>query len=77
MAEWKFYGRSEQLADLERMLQRKRWFFAKVTGRMTKYESWNKQFVGISVTLDATQRSFLTSHDIIPQDLHDLTLGLN
>ena len=33
MAEWKFYGRREQLADLERMLNRKRWFFAKVTGR--------------------------------------------
>jgi predicted AAA+ superfamily ATPase len=33
MAEWKFYGRREQLADLERILDRKRWFFAKVTGR--------------------------------------------
>lgn len=33
MAGWKFYGRKEQLADLERMLERKRWFFAKVTGR--------------------------------------------
>jgi hypothetical protein len=33
MAGWKFYGRTEQLADLERMLDRKRWFFAKVTGR--------------------------------------------
>ena len=33
MADWKFYGRKEQLADLERMLDRKRWFFAKVTGR--------------------------------------------
>jgi hypothetical protein len=33
MADWKFYGRKEQLADLERMLERKRWFFAKVTGR--------------------------------------------
>ena len=33
MANWKFYGRREQLADLERMLNRKRWFFAKVTGR--------------------------------------------
>ena len=33
MADWKFYGRREQLADLERMLNRKRWFFAKVTGR--------------------------------------------
>jgi AAA+ ATPase superfamily predicted ATPase len=33
MSDWKFYGRKEQLADLERMLGRKRWFFAKVTGR--------------------------------------------
>ena len=33
MADWKFYGRKDQLADLERMLDRKRWFFAKVTGR--------------------------------------------
>jgi len=33
MAGWNFYGRREQLADLERMLDRKRWFFAKVTGR--------------------------------------------
>ena len=33
MADWKFYGRREQLADLERMLGRQRWFFAKVTGR--------------------------------------------
>jgi len=33
MADWKFYGRTTQLADLERMLGRKRWFFAKVTGR--------------------------------------------
>lgn len=33
MADWKFYGRKEQLAELERMLARKRWFFAKVTGR--------------------------------------------
>lgn len=33
MADWKFYGRKEQLADLERMFDRQRWFFAKVTGR--------------------------------------------
>jgi len=33
MADWKFYGRTERLADLEHMLRRKRWFFAKVTGR--------------------------------------------
>jgi len=33
MAEWRFYGRTEQLAELERELNRKRWFLAKVTGR--------------------------------------------
>lgn len=33
MTEWKFYGRQEQLAELDRMLGRQRWFFAKVTGR--------------------------------------------
>ena len=36
----------------------------------------NKQFVGISPVLDAEQRAFLTSHDILPQDLNELTLGL-
>ena len=33
MAEWRFYGRKAQLANLERVLDRNRWFFAKVTGR--------------------------------------------
>jgi hypothetical protein len=33
MAPWKFYGRQEQLATLESILNRKRWFFAKVSGR--------------------------------------------
>lgn len=33
MAQWKFYGRKVQLAGLEQMLARQRWFFAKVTGR--------------------------------------------
>ncbi|PQO42084.1 ATP-binding protein [Blastopirellula marina] len=33
MSQWKFYGRKDQLVDLERMLARNRWFFAKVTGR--------------------------------------------
>lgn len=31
--DWKFYGRSQLLAELQLMLSRKRWFFAKVTGR--------------------------------------------
>jgi AAA+ ATPase superfamily predicted ATPase len=33
MKPWKFYGRQEQLAALESILSRRRWFFAKVTGR--------------------------------------------
>lgn len=33
MADWRFYGRKTQLAVLSEMLGRKRWFFAKVTGR--------------------------------------------
>lgn len=43
---------------------------------MPKYQGWTQQFVGISPVLDADQRAFLTSHDIIPQDLNDLTQGL-
>jgi AAA+ ATPase superfamily predicted ATPase len=41
------------------------------------YQGWTKQYVGISPVLDAEQRAILTGHDIIPQDLNDLTLGLN
>jgi hypothetical protein len=145
MAGWKFYGRRQQLADLERMLDRKRWFFAKVTGRrrigktaliqqamvelgskqpvfyvqipdsepvgvlsamndaletfqvplaryprpydllqlaklleaMPKYEGWDKTLVGISPALDTEQRALLTRHDILPQDLNDLTRDLS
>lgn len=33
MAGWKFYGRSQQLSALTEMLDRQRWFFAKVSGR--------------------------------------------
>jgi hypothetical protein len=40
------------------------------------YKHWNKTLVGISPELDAEQRAFLTSHDILPQDLNDLTQGL-
>ena len=43
---------------------------------MPKYRGWKKQFVGIAPVLDAEQRAILTSHDIIPQDLNDLTHGL-
>lgn len=33
MAEWSFYGRTEQLERLGEMLNRSRWFFANITGR--------------------------------------------
>ncbi len=33
MKPWQFYGRKDQLAVLAEMLARRRWFFAKVTGR--------------------------------------------
>ncbi len=44
---------------------------------MPRYQGWTKQYVGISPVLDAEQRAILTGHDIIPQDLNDLSLGLN
>jgi hypothetical protein len=33
MGGWKFYGRREQLAEMETDAGPPRWFFAKVTGR--------------------------------------------
>jgi hypothetical protein len=43
---------------------------------MPKYQSWSQELVGISLVLGADQRALLASHDIIPQDLNDLTEGL-
>lgn len=43
---------------------------------MPKYEGWTKQYVGISSELTTEQRSILSGHDIIPQDLNDLTQGM-
>ena len=44
---------------------------------MPRYQHWTKHYVGISPLLSNEQRSTLQSHDIIPQDLNDLTLGLH
>jgi AAA+ ATPase superfamily predicted ATPase len=33
MAEWRFYGRSQELDRLREMLARRRWFFCKLSGR--------------------------------------------
>lgn len=43
---------------------------------MPKYQAWSQQFVGVSTVLDADHRAILTRHDIIPQDLNDLTRDL-
>lgn len=44
---------------------------------MPQYEGWKQELVGISPVLDAEQRSILVSHEIVPQDINDLTLGLD
>ena len=41
------------------------------------YQGWTHQYVGIAPALDAEQRAILTGHNAIPQDLIDLTTGLN
>jgi hypothetical protein len=43
---------------------------------MPRYQSWTKELVGISPELNAEERAILASHDLIPQDLNDLTAGL-
>jgi AAA+ ATPase superfamily predicted ATPase len=44
---------------------------------MPRYQGWQRQLVGISTTLNADHRAFLKRHDVIPQDLNDLTHGLS
>lgn len=43
---------------------------------MPQFQSWTKQYIGISTTLNEEQRKTLIDHDVIPQDLNDLTQGL-
>ncbi len=49
---------------------------ARFLDSMPQYRSWKREYVGISPTLDAEHRDLLLHHDILPQDLHDLTRGL-
>ncbi|HVJ79471.1 MAG TPA: ATP-binding protein [Planctomycetia bacterium] len=44
---------------------------------MPRYEKWRKEYVGIAPTLDGEQRAILAGHDVIPQDLRDLTEGMD
>ena len=43
---------------------------------LPRYKAWNVQYVGIAPELNPEQRAVLTRHDVIPQDLNDLTLNL-
>lgn len=41
-----------------------------------RYRTWTVQYVGIAPILNPKERTVLTRHDVIPQDLNDLTSGL-
>lgn len=43
---------------------------------MPRYQTWKREYAGIAPVLNADQRSILTRHDVIPQDLNDLTRNL-
>jgi AAA+ ATPase superfamily predicted ATPase len=45
-------------------------------GTMPRYQVWKVQYVGVAPELDAEQRAVLARHDVIPQDLNDLTSNL-
>lgn len=41
-----------------------------------RYRTWQVQYVAIAPRLDAAQREVLARHDVLPQDLGDLTADL-
>ncbi|HEY0984869.1 ATP-binding protein, partial [Schlesneria sp.] len=43
---------------------------------MPHYQSWTKEYVGISPVLNAEERAILERHEVIPEDLNDLTIDL-
>jgi hypothetical protein len=43
---------------------------------MQKFRKWKMEFVGIGPVLAAKQREVLIRHDVIPQDLNDLTANM-
>ena len=43
---------------------------------LPEYKAWKVQYAGIAPSLDREQRAILEHHDVIPQDLNDLMLGL-
>jgi predicted AAA+ superfamily ATPase len=44
---------------------------------MPKYRSWKLEYVGIAPELNTEERAVLVRHDLMPQDLHDLTANLD
>jgi uncharacterized protein len=43
---------------------------------MPRYRTWKLQYAGIAPVLNPDQRAILVRHDVIPQDLIDLTMNL-
>ncbi len=43
---------------------------------MQRYRAWKIEYVGIAPELNAEQRKVLERHEVIPQDLKDLTQNL-
>ena len=43
---------------------------------LPQYRSWRVEYAAIAPSLDLSQRAILEHHDMIPQDLNDLTAGL-
>src|SRR6185437_8159864 len=41
-----------------------------------KYTTWKIEYVGVSPRLSEDEREVLRRHDVMPQDLHDLTRDL-
>lgn len=43
---------------------------------MPRYRAWKVQYAGIAPVLNVEQRAVLARHDVLPQDLNDLTVNL-
>ncbi len=41
-----------------------------------RYRTWQVEYVGIAPRLERGERAVLLRHDVMPQDLNDLTLDL-
>jgi len=60
------------LSDINRFRQHVERFLSTIR----KYQKWNVQYVCIAPVLDTEQRAVLIRHEMIPQDLNDLTVDM-